>query len=106
LFAISDPPFPNYNGGPTQWGRTKLAIFSDTVKFEASSEMVRRVAEMDAAASKRNPNILVAIVASQTVIRGLVNLYRMQSEVAGGTWVTEFFETEPEARKWLEKPSC
>jgi len=23
LFAISDPPFPNYNGGPTRWGRTK-----------------------------------------------------------------------------------
>jgi hypothetical protein len=22
LFAISDPPFPNYNGGPTLWGKT------------------------------------------------------------------------------------
>jgi hypothetical protein len=22
LFAISDPPFPNYDGGPTQGGRT------------------------------------------------------------------------------------
>ena len=98
LDVYSDPKFESIE--------YELANFSDTVRFEASSEMVRRVAAMDAAASKRNPNIIVAIVASQTVIRGLVNLYRMQSEVAGGTWVTEFFETEPEARKWLEKPSC
>ncbi len=84
----------------------ELAIFSDSVKFEASSETVRRVAEMDAAASNRNPKVIVAIVASQLVIRGLVNLYRLQSEVAGGTWQTEFFETEPEARNWLAQTSC
>jgi hypothetical protein len=24
LFAISDPPFPNYNGGPTLWGKTSI----------------------------------------------------------------------------------
>ena len=84
----------------------EVAIFSDSVKFEASSETVRRVAEMDAAASKRNPKVVVAIVASQTVIRGLANLYRLQSEVAGGTWETEFFETEPDARRWLARTSC
>jgi hypothetical protein len=25
LFAIYDPPFPNYNGVPTQWGKTTVA---------------------------------------------------------------------------------
>ena len=79
----------------------ELAIFSDSVKFEASSETVRRVAEMDAEASQRKPKVIVAIVASQTVIRGLVNLYRLQSEVAGGTWRTEFFGTKQDARRWL-----
>jgi len=24
LFAISDPPFTNYNGGPLFWGRTNI----------------------------------------------------------------------------------
>ena len=78
-------------------------MFSDSVEFEASSETVRRVANMDAEASKRNPNIIVAIVASQLVIRGLANLYRLNSEIAGGTWETEFFETEQEAREWLAR---
>ena len=81
----------------------ELAMFSDSVEFEASSETVRRVANMDAEASKRNPNIIVAIVASQLVIRGLANLYRLNSEIAGGTWETEFFETEQEAREWLAR---
>ncbi len=40
----------------------ELAMFSDSVEFEASSETVRRVANMDAEASKRNPKIIVAIV--------------------------------------------
>ena len=81
----------------------ELAMFSDSVEFEASSETVRRVANMHAEASKRNPNIIVAIVASQLVIRGLANLYRLNSEIAGGTWETEFFETEQEAREWLAR---
>ncbi len=79
----------------------ELAIFLDSVVFEASTETVRLVAELDASASKRNPKVLLAIVASQMVIRGLANLYRLQSEVAGSTWKTEFFETEEEARRWL-----
>ena len=48
----------------------ELVVFSDSVKFEASSQTVRRVAEMDATASKRNPKIVAVIVASQLVIRG------------------------------------
>jgi hypothetical protein len=27
LFAIFDPPFPNYTGGPFLWGRTTLSDF-------------------------------------------------------------------------------
>ena len=93
LEALSDPKFESIE--------YELAVFSDSVKFEASSETVRLVAQMDAGATKRNPKILVAFVASQLVVRGLVNLYRLQSEVAGGKWKTENFETEEEARKWL-----
>ncbi len=25
MIPISDPPFPNYKGGPIQWGRIKLS---------------------------------------------------------------------------------
>ncbi len=93
LDAYSDPKFESIE--------YELAVFSDSVVFEASAETVRLVAELDVGASKRNPKIMVAIVASQTVIHGLANLYRLQHEATGGSWRTEFFETEEEARRWL-----
>ena len=93
LERYSDPKFENIE--------YELSIFSDFVVFEASVETVRRAAMMDVQASERNPKIVVAIVASQRVIRGLANLYRLQHEGMGGLWKTAHFETEEEARRWL-----
>ena len=93
LDGYSDPRFESVEYA--------LTIFSDSVVFEASTETVRRVAERDAAASKRNPKVLVAIVASQMVIRGLANLYSHKHEALSGTWKMAYFETEEEARRWL-----
>ncbi len=93
LDIYSDPRFESIE--------YQLAIFSDSVVFEASSETVRYVAGLDAGASKKNPKVVVLVVASQTVIRGLANLYRIQHEVTGGPWKMEYFKTEEEARRWL-----
>ena len=86
-----------YSGNKFETIEYELAIFLDTVTFKASSATVRRVAKMDAEASKRNSKMVVAIVASQTVIRGLANLYRLESEASGGQWNTEYFESEADA---------
>ena len=56
---------------------------------------------ISATASQRKPNFVVAIVAEQTVLHGLTNLYRLQHEAVGGHWKTEFFATEEAARRWL-----
>ena len=93
LDAYSDPKIESIE--------YELVIYSDSVVVEASSGTVRRIAALDARASKGNPRKLIAIVASQRVIRGLTNLYRLQSEAEGSTWKTEYFETEEEARRWL-----
>ncbi len=93
LERYADPKFENIE--------YELSIFSDSVVFEASTATVRRAVEMDVKASERNPKIVVAIVATQRVIRGLANLYRLQSEATGGRWETAYFETEEEARRWL-----
>ncbi len=93
LERYSDPKFENIE--------YELSIFSDSVVFEASTATVRRAVEMDVKASERNPKIVVAIVATQRVIRGLANLYRLQTEATGGLWKTAYFETEEEARRWL-----
>ena len=93
LDAYSDPRFQNIE--------YELVVHSKSSVFEAPAEKVRQVARMDAEASKSNPRLKIAIVASQIVMRGLANLYRLQSEGEGGTWETEFFEIEEEARRWL-----
>ncbi len=93
LDIYSDPKFESME--------YEIAIFSDSVVFKASTETVRRVAEMDMDASKKNPKVVVLVVASQLVIRGLVNLYRLQHEAMGGSWKIEYFDTEEEARTWL-----
>ena len=40
LFAISDPPLPNYNGGPTQWGKTRGASDKPASETPVSSAVV------------------------------------------------------------------
>ena len=79
----------------------QLVICSDSLVHKASIDAVRRVAELDARASKRNPNVVVAVVASEMVIRGMTNQYRLLHEAEGGQWKTAYFETEEEARRWL-----
>ena len=93
LDAYSDPRFESIE--------YELVVFSDSVVFEVSTNKVRLVATMDSGASKRNPKIVVAIVTSQTLVHGLANLYRLQHEATGGSWRTEHFKTEEEARRWL-----
>ena len=79
----------------------ELETFSESAVAKISVEAVRRVARMDADASKKFPVRAVAIVGSQELIRGLNNLYRLQHEATGGHWTTTYFDTEEEARQWL-----
>ena len=81
-------------------------VISDFTKAPQSNltiACVRQVAEQDAAAVKRNPNMLVAVVANQLVIRGMTNVYRAYFEHAAETpsWKAKYFESLAEARTWL-----
>ncbi len=93
LDGYSDPRFESIEYA--------LDIFSDSMVFEVTGAAVRRMAEMDVGASKRNPKVLVVIVATQTVMRGVTNQFHLQHELMGGTWKPVYFETEEEARRWL-----
>jgi len=65
-----------------------------------SSNTIRRVAAMDKEQSARNPNVRVAVVARTPLIRGLSRMYELSSGET--SWVTQLFETEAEARSWLD----
>ena len=78
-----------------------LTIFEDSVVFNVPSSKLRLIADSDANSSNRKPSFLVAIVAAQTVIHKLSDIYRYEHEVIGGRWKIENFATEAEARLWL-----
>jgi hypothetical protein len=72
--------------------------------FTATHETIRIVAEMDVEAYKINPNVRVAIIATELVMTGLKRMYEAYMELAGGraVWNVEVFETEEAGRNWLD----
>lgn len=81
----------------------QLFNFQSTNKFSANSDDIRKVAEQDAALYKVNPNMKIAIVSNELVIKGLTNMYNIYFEIScdNTSWESEIFESEENAYKWL-----
>ena len=80
--------------------RYQIVDFSTIDKFDVSAGAVRVVADLDRKASEINPDVRVAIITSETFMRGMSRMYAGSHEAAGGTWATEVFEREDKARAW------
>ena len=80
--------------------RYQIVDFSTIDKFDVSAAAVRAVSRLDRRASEINPNVRVAIITSETFVLGMSRMYGGSHEAAGGTWATEVFEREEEARAW------
>jgi len=74
----------------------RAAETSDTTE---ALRVVQRVAAIDSAAAKTNPNVKIAVVARLESLGSLASLY--SSELADSPWVCEIFETVAAARQWL-----
>ena len=83
----------------------QIVDFSVIEEFGVSSETIRVVAEMDRRAAESNPAVKAAIIATTTLLRGMSNMYALNHEAMGGTWVVKFFESEKEARAWATPSS-
>jgi hypothetical protein len=77
----------------------QLCDFTAVEGFPVESRAVELVGEMDKQQSKRNPNIKVAIISNETVMRGLTRMYEISSD--GSAWETQFFENDEDARAWI-----
>jgi len=84
----------------------QIVDFSVIDTFDASSVGVRRVASMDRLASETNPDVRVAIITSATFIRGMSRMYALGHGSEGGSWTTEVFESEEDARAWAISASA
>lgn len=81
-----------------------ISDFSAVPDCNLTIAAVRRIAEIDAAAVRRNPGMLLAIVANKQVIRGMSNVYRVYFEQAALTtpsWQSKYFESLEAAREWV-----
>ena len=78
----------------------QIVDFSTIEKFDVSSPTIRRVASSDRVASEVNPDVKVAIITSGPYMRGMSNMYALSHEAEGGSWDTEVFDGEEDARAW------
>jgi hypothetical protein len=67
--------------------------------FDVSTESMEEVTLMDLGASKTNPRLIVAVVATDLQGERLVELY--ETVTGGAPWETELFVSLEEARAWI-----
>ena len=97
LFAVTDQVnasslFPDM--------KYQIVDFSVIENLDVSSAAVRAVADSDRKAAETNPDVKVAIITSAPFMRGMSNMYRLSHEGMGGSWTTEIFERQEDARAW------
>ena len=56
---------------------------------------------MDTEQSKKNPNIKVAAISNEIVMRGLTRMYEIVGD--GSAWEIQIFENEEDARVWINE---
>jgi hypothetical protein len=77
----------------------ELCDFTAVEDWPVESKVIFSVGEQDAVQSQRNPNIKVAIISNEPVMRGLTNMY--EASAYGSKWKTMFFENKEDARAWI-----
>ena len=78
----------------------QLMDFSGVKSLKVTEKEVKDAAFQDMVAAKSNPNIKMAAVAPQDIIRKLAEIYAEYSEPS--QWETRIFDTVENANKWLK----
>ena len=79
-------------------------IIADFLRVTASDidvEDMRKIAAMNYAASKTNPHVKFAIIATDENLQALAALFEFESKELKVSWETALFSTEAAAREWL-----
>jgi len=78
--------------------------FNLVTSFPINTSVIREIAYMDAKLYKINPTLKLALVANQTVMKGLINMYKTYAEIANDdiTWDTQCFESLAQAETWVQ----
>ena len=78
----------------------QLMDFTGMESLEATAKEVRETAFQDMVAARTNPDIKVAIVAPQDLMKKMFEIYDEYTEPS--QWETRLFNTLEDANKWLK----
>jgi len=80
-----------------------IVDFNNVTDFLIDTETIKLIAKSDARAYKINPNMKLAIVANETIMTGIANMYKTYFELNNSdkSWAMNVFESEIEARDWI-----
>ncbi len=78
----------------------QLLDFSGAKSFDVTGKEVKDIAFQDVVAAGSNPDIKVAIVAPQDIMKKLAEIYAEYSEPS--QWETRIFDTIEDANQWLK----
>lgn len=90
-----------YNNENFSRQRYQIIDRTNCTKFQVSNKEIRIIAEQDIAASKTNPNIIVALVSISDLQYGMSRMYH--AYVGDKGFLTEIFRDRKSANKWIEK---
>ena len=79
----------------------QLVDLTGVERFEVTTDEMIAIAALDRAAALSNPHVLVAVAASDAIVRQLSALYA--EECASSPWEHRVFDTVEAAREWLER---
>jgi hypothetical protein len=88
---VEDPRFENI--------AYELGNFHNVKSVEVSSTTVRHMAKIDLAASKRNPNLKIALVVDSMLMLSLTRMWELSG--GGKIWEARIFDNEEAAKLWI-----
>jgi hypothetical protein len=81
--------------------RYQLVDKTKCSEYQVSNEEIQLIVEQDIAASKINPNVIVALISPTPMQYGMSRMY--QGYVGDSGFLTEVFRDRKSAEKWIEE---
>lgn len=79
----------------------EIVDYLAVTSYDVSSDTIFKIAQMDKAASKRNPHVKVAVIADSQMIKGMSRMWQL----AGGAsvWESKIFDDGVAALEWVNQ---
>jgi hypothetical protein len=91
-----------YSGKKLPQQRYQIWDCTKSESINVSTDEIRKIAFQDRDASEKNPDQVVALVASKNYFHGIDRIYHVYAEVWTG-FESKTFLTLAEAREWVEE---